>query len=150
MARQLTRSIAFACLLIAAAGCTQQTTKSEPTPVNLAETHRLAAESYKEQNWEESEKHYRILTQKSPVEAEPWFKLGNIYARTLRIDFAIGSYRETLVRDPQHIKAWHNMALIQLRQADKSYEELELLVKPGDPLHAKSVKIQQFIDELVN
>ena len=42
------------------------------------------------------------------------------------------------------------MAVIQLRQAGKSYEELELLVKPGDPLHAKSVKIQQFIDELVN
>ncbi len=42
------------------------------------------------------------------------------------------------------------MAVIQLRQAGKSFEEVELLVEPDDELHKKSVKIRETIDALVN
>ena len=42
------------------------------------------------------------------------------------------------------------MAIIQLRDAGKSFGELQQLVESDDPLHAKSVKIQNTIDELVN
>ena len=90
------------------------------------------------------------MTQKAPEEAEPWFKLGNIYARTLRIELAIQFYREALVRDPRNVKAWHNMAVVQLRQAGKSFGEVELLVEPDNELHKKSVKIQESINALVN
>ena len=54
------------------------------------------------------------------------------------------------MRDPKHVKAWHNMAVVQLREAGKSFAELEILVQPEDELHKKSVKIQNTIDELVN
>ena len=150
MAGQLRRLLGVAWLMLVACGCTQTPTTPDTKPVDLAEVYALAGKAYEEQDWDASEKHYRTLTQNAPEEAEPWFKLGNIYARTLRIELAIQCYRETLVRDARHVKAWHNMAVIQLRQAGKSFEELELLVEPDSELHKKSVKIQESINALVN
>lgn len=150
MAGQLARLVVLVGFLLAALGCEQTPTKPDAPPINLAEVYSLAAKAYAEQDWEGSEKHYATLTRKAPEEAEPWFKLGNIYARTQRPALAIQYYRETVVRDSQHIKAWHNMAIIQLRVARQSFVELEMLVKPDNPLHQKSVKIQKAIDDLVN
>ena len=150
MARCLSNSIAAFALAVLLSGCEQTPTKPDKPKINLAETYSLAAKAYDEQNWAESEKHYTTLIQNAPGEAEPWFKLGNIYARTKRSELALKAYRETLVRNTQHKKAWHNMAIIQLRDAGKSFGELQQLVESDDPLHAKSVKIQNTIDELVN
>ncbi len=150
MASQLGRAIGLASWLVAALGCTQTPPKLEPPQVDLAEVYKLAADAYDEKDWATSEKHYLTLSRKAPEEAEPWFKLGNIAARTNRPELAIQFYRETLVRDSQHVKAWHNVAVIQLRTAGKSFAELEILVKPDNPLHAKSVRIQKAINELVN
>ena len=91
--------------MLVASGCTQTPTTPDTKPIDLDEVYGLAAEADEEQNWGASEKHYRTLTQKAPEEAEPWFKLGNIYARTLRIELAIQFYREALVRDPRNVKA---------------------------------------------
>jgi len=150
MADRLVRLIGLVGMLLALSGCGQTPTKPDTKPVDLAEIYALAAKAYEQQDWPASEKHYITLTQKLPEEVEPWFKLGNIYARTLRLDGAIKFYREALVRDSEHVKAWHNMAVVQLREASKSFAELEVLVQPEDELHKKSVKIQKTIDELVN
>jgi len=137
-------------LLVVLSACEQTPTKPDNPKINLAETYSLAATAYDAKNWVESEKHYATLVQNAPGEAEPWFKLGNVYARTQRPELALKAYRETLVRNAQHAKAWHNMAIIQLRDAGESFSELQRLVETDDPLHAKSVKIQNAIDELVN
>lgn len=145
------RIIPLVCVLIALLGCARTPTEPDPgPPVDLTEVFALAARAYAEQNWPESEKHYAALTRKAPGEAEPWFKLGNIYARTLRPDLAVKSYRETLIRDPRHVKAWHNMGIVELRQAANSFSELQQLLQPDDALYEKSVNIQKMIDELVN
>jgi len=150
MAGQLGRLLGVGWLILVASGCTQTPTTPDTKPIDLDKVYGLAAEAYEEQNWDASEKHYKTLAQKAPEEAEPWFKLGNIYARTLRIELAIQCYREALVRDPRNVKAWHNMAVVQLRQAGKSFGEVELLVEPDNELHKKSVKIQESINALVN
>jgi cytochrome c-type biogenesis protein CcmH/NrfG len=145
------RIIALVCVLVALLGCEQTPTKSDADqPVDLSEVSALAAQAYKAKNWSESEQHYATLTRNVPGEPEPWFKLGNIYARTLRPELAVKSYREALIRDPQHVKAWHNMGIVQLRQAASSFEKLELLLEPDDALYEKSVNIQKIIDDLVN
>jgi len=138
-------------VLVALLACEQTQTKpDEDQPLDLVEVYNLAAQAYAEKNWTESEKYYVTLTREAPGEAEPWFKLGNIYARTLRPEFAVKAYRETLVRDNRHVKAWHNMAVIQLREAAESFSHVEQLAEEGDALYKKSVKIQHTIDELVN
>lgn len=136
------------CLVLAA--CEQTPTKPSTPSANLPEVYNAASAAYAEQNWSEAERQYLTLTREAPAEVEPWFKLGNIYARTLRSDLAIRAYREALVRDSRHVKAWHNMAVTQLREAGNSFHELEILVDGDDPLHEKSVRIQKAIDELVN
>jgi len=138
-------------LVVVLAGCEQSPTKPDAKPkLNLAETYNLAAAAYKEQDWVEGEKQYFLLTREAPEEFEPWFKLGNIYARTQRFDRAIACYREALIRDSRNAKAWHNMAVTQLRDSGKSFLELEMLVEDDDPLHEKSIRIQQSIEELLD
>jgi len=150
MAAGLKRIAVLALLIVALPACETSNTKPDKPKPDLLEIYNLAATAYAEQNWADAEKYYITLTQESPGETEPWFKLGNIYARTRRLDAAIRAYREVLVRDSAYVKAWHNMAILQLREAGNSFEALELLVGPDDPLHEKSVRIQKAIDELVN
>jgi cytochrome c-type biogenesis protein CcmH/NrfG len=138
MAGQLGRLLGVGWLMLVASGCTQTPTTPDTKPIDLDKVYGLAAEAYE------------TLAQNAPEEAEPWFKLGNIYARTLRIELAIQCYREALVRDPRNVKAWHNMGVVQLRHAGKSFEEVELLVEPDNELHKKSVKIRESINALVN
>lgn len=149
--RGLIRCLLVTSLALALGACGQTQTKPDKlAPQDLAEIYRLAAAAYEAQDWAASERHYRDLTRGAPEEVEPWFKLGNVYARTQRYDLAIACYREVLVRDSRDVKAWHNIAVTQLREAGASFLELEMLTKEDDPLHAKSVRIQRAIDELVN
>lgn len=150
MVRGLGLCAQVALALLTLTACGQTTTKPDAPAVNLGETYGLAAAAYEEQDWVASEKHYLTLTQGAPEEVEPWFKLGNIYARTGRLDAAVKCYREALVRDSRNAKAWHNMGVTQLRNSGESFRELEMLVDEADPLHEKSVRIQRTIDELVN
>ena len=150
MAGRLSLGIAVGAIFLACGGCAQTPPESNLPKPDLTTVHREAVAAYTKQNWVEAEKHYITLTRASPDDAETWFKLGNIYARTKRTDRAIAAYREALIRDTRHVKAWHNLAVSQLREAGKSFSELELLLKPDDPLRAKSERIQQTIDELVN
>jgi Flp pilus assembly protein TadD len=150
MAERLNRWLLTVVLVATLNGCERSPRKPDKKPIDLAQTYSLAAKAYDAENWADSEKHYTTLVQNAPGEAEPWFKLGNIYARTSRPELALQAYRETLVRDPRNAKAWHNMAVLQLRNAGKSFSELERLVESDNPLHAKSIKIQTAIDELVN
>lgn len=149
--RGLIRCLLAGLLALALGACSQSPAKPDkPAAQDLAEIYRLAAAAYEAQDWAASERHYLNLTRGAPEEVEPWFKLGNVYARTQRYDRAIACYREALVRDSRNLKAWHNIAVTQLREAGASFLELEMLTAEDDPLHEKSVRIQRTIDELVN
>ena len=150
MAERVIHRVTLACVILALLACEQTATKPDAEKIDLAKVSALAAQAYVEKNWPESEKHYATLTRESPGEAEPWFKLGNIYARTFRPELAVKAYRETLVRDPQNIKAWHNLGVIELRQAANTFATLQDLLDPDDAWYKKSVNIQASIDELVN
>lgn len=107
-----------------------------PRPA-LEDVARQAAEAYAAGRWDESEKLYRDMAARVPNEIEPWFRLGNVFGRTNRPDLAVAAYREAVVRNPSFSKAWHNMGVIQLRQAANSFKEMQLHVDPGDPLYEK-------------
>lgn len=141
--------------VLLAAGCATQQGGKPDTPASTAVASDLMAvektanEAYQRQDWVESEKNFLLLTQKAPGEAEPWFRLGNIYARTHRPDLAIRAYREVVVRNPKHARAWHNMGIVQLQQAKMSFDELTKFADPADPITARSVKLSDGIDSLI-
>ncbi len=123
-------------LAVALDGCASKGEVKEPVlPAKLDEVARQAAAAYAEGRWAESERLYRNMAERVPREVEPWFRLGNIFGRTNRPELAVAAYRETVIRDPAHAKAWHNMGVIQLRQTANSFKEMRLHVDPEDPLY---------------
>ena len=130
----------FFCLLpmlVAMAGCERTTKPAAPRPsvsqnaerpdaneTDSAQSLAMAETAYEAKDWQAAEQHYVTVTKRIPDEAHPWFRLGNIYARTERPDFAVRAYKEALIRDPQLSKAWYNMGLVQLRQSANSFLQM--------------------------
>jgi cytochrome c-type biogenesis protein CcmH/NrfG len=109
-----------------------------------------AEDAYQNKEWGLSEERYGQLAKEMPVEPEPWFRLGNIYARTQRPDLAVSAYREALVRDPRHGRAWHNMGVVQLQQAGRSFSEIQQFADESDPLYQRSREMVDAIDDLIH
>jgi cytochrome c-type biogenesis protein CcmH/NrfG len=149
------RAIAWLILLaIALSGCESfgkrsNASSTPPASVDLTQLDKDAAAAYAAQDWATSERLYVDLTKATPSATEPWFRLGNIYARTGRVEMAIKAYRETVIRDSKHARAWHNMGVVQLRQAAGSFAELAKYGAPEDPLvqrgAALGIKIEQLL-----
>jgi tetratricopeptide (TPR) repeat protein len=127
------RILIIALVLGGLAGCSAPSVrKPTPTETGLLEIQRLGDSAYEEGNLLDSEKHYSVLVREIPAEAQNWFRLGNVYARTQRPDAAVAAYREAVVRNPKLTKAWYNMGIVQLRQAVNSFGELEIYAGSGD------------------
>lgn len=105
---------------------------------DLETTQERAQAAYGAGDWAAAEPHYVALARAMPQDAELWFRLGNVYARTDKPDLAIAAYRETLVRKPDLGKAWFNMGVVQLRQAANSFNQIGAHVPPGDPSRAQA------------
>lgn len=137
-------------LLLLLGGCaTLQPTTPQTPAQDLFETERSASAAYEKSDWQESEKHYKVLVEKNPDQAQYWLRLGNIYARTNRPDMAVVAYREALVRDTKLTNAWFNMGIIQLKQSAYSFNEMQLHVDPDDPVAAESKKLLEGILGLI-
>lgn len=121
------------------AGCTGQMLKQDtPEKKPQADLYQLRLEAnkaYMSGDMKTSEKDYAELVKAVPGEADLWFRLGNVYARTQRPDAAIKAYREALIREPQMSKAWYNMGIMQLRQSVYSFSQLQVYTDPDNPLY---------------
>lgn len=124
-----------------------QSMRSEPAPsTDAVASARQAGESaYAAGEWATAEPHYRTLVAAIPQDAELWFRLGNIYARTDRPDAAVAAYRESLVRDGDLAKAWFNMGVVQLRQAANSFLKMKVHSPAGDPVAARGAATYEAI-----
>ncbi len=124
-------------------------TGGEPK-VDLQGLEQQAEAAYAKGDWAASEQPFIALTKASPQAVEPWFKLGNIYARTNRYALAVRAYREVVVRDAKHVRAWHNMGVIQLRQAAETFAELATYAQGNDPLAVHGMHLRQAVEQLLD
>ena len=118
-------------------GCNLQNLQAEKPSPDLADITQLeqtAKKAYLSEDWATAEKAYKKLTLQIPGDVEPWFRLGNIYARTNKLDAAVATYREALIRDPKNSKIWHNLGVIQLKQAANTFLEMQQYTEENDPL----------------
>lgn len=140
----------IAIMLSGLAGCNAFNIQSTPTDLaGYVEIQQHANEAYQNEDWESAEKDYTYLAKNLPGETEPWFRLGNIYARTGRLDAAVATYREALVRDPKNSKIWHNLGIVQLRQATGTFIEMQEYTGPEDPLNQRAKYVVNTIGELL-
>jgi len=130
-------------------GCNNQLLKETEAKPDAFDLKRMAEQAYDDQDWLNSEKYYTQLVKNIPEDAENWFRLGNVYARTQRPDAAVISYREAVLRDPEMSKAWFNMGILQLKQAASSFDQLQRFVQSADPLYASGRRIFNGILDLI-
>lgn len=124
-------------LLVINGGCeleNVQTANVETKLTDILENQQRAQIAYEEGNWEVASEEYIALTEKTPNDAEVWFRLGNVFARMQRPDDAITAYRTAIARNPKNAKIWHNLGIIQLRQASSTFVEMQKYVDEDDPL----------------
>jgi cytochrome c-type biogenesis protein CcmH/NrfG len=135
------------------AGCNVQNVKSDkpsPSDTNIAELEEMAREAYQNEDWETSEVAYKDLTLQTPYEVEPWFRLGNIYAQTNRLDGAVEAYRGALLIEPENTKVLHNLGVIQLRQAANTFVEMRQHTEENDPMALRAGHAVNSIVNLIN
>jgi Flp pilus assembly protein TadD len=147
--RKLARVVLTA-LILGSAGCTGTAVKPDKASLEEVVALRAQAEAaYRGENWSDAEKAYRTLTQQVPAESENWFRLGNVYARLGRPYDAIALYREALIRDPKHSRAWHNLGVTQLRVATSTFEELQQHTEPTDPVAERARRVVDAVGRLL-
>ncbi len=59
---------------------------------------------------------------KYPALSEVWFKLANVYYRTGRYNAAVRAYEKTVSYDAKNGRAWYNLALTRIQQADAALQ----------------------------
>lgn len=139
-------------LLFFISGCNQLNIQpgADSSLEDVVSLQQQADTAYKAQDWATAEKHYRQLTEKVPGQIEPWFRLGNIYARTERLDAAVVAYRNALVRDSENSKIWHNLGVVHLRQATTTFVDMLDNTPPGDPLNERARHVVNSVTELLS
>ena len=85
-----------------------------------------------------AEQLYKGLVKQAPNDAENWFRLGNLYARTNHPDQAVEAYQHALMLDGANPKIWHNLGVVRLRQAWASLIQAENLTPPDSNLYGET------------
>jgi tetratricopeptide (TPR) repeat protein len=70
-----------------------------------------------------------------PNDAEAWFYLGNLYARTSRPDEAVKAYQKSLMLNRSEPRAWHNLGVVRLRESWAAFIQAHDLAPADHPLH---------------
>lgn len=131
--RHLNLVLLTLCLL---PGCTSLIPQS-----SLIDKHREADTAYAAGHFEQSSSLYTSLAQTLPTDAGVRYQLGNSLARQGDSPGAIESYREALVRDPQHARAWHNLLQVQLREALLTAGEMRQMLNSQQPMADRALDL---------
>ena len=127
----------------------EELANSDKTQADTAQLLALAEASYNAKDWEAAEKNYVEITRAIPKEAHPWFRLGNIYARTERPEFAVRAYKEALLRDSNLSKAWYNMGLVQLRQSANSFLQMRTYTPENSSAQERAEAMYEAIIDVI-
>jgi len=87
----------------------------------VVDQQREAEQAYAANDMPRALARYQALTRALPLHTDYWFRLGNVYVRLNRPDDAVEAYRRVLQREPSHAKAWHNLGVVRLREAEAAF-----------------------------
>lgn len=117
-------------------------------PVDLVEVDRQAAAAYSNGDYEQAVPLYRTMVEAIPGEPEYWYRLGNALARTDHPNDAAIAYEQVLIRSPDNARAWHNLGVVRLLQAQASFAEGVKSGRAGDPVFDESLRLSTAVFDL--
>lgn len=97
---------------------------------DLVELQRRGDTAYAQGDYVQAAELYRQLGKAMPADADVRYRLGNSLARQEQNQPAVDAYREALLRDPQHAKAWHNLLQVQSRELVQTASEMQRYLNP--------------------
>lgn len=104
---------------------------------DLVDQAEQADRAYDAGRWEDALQRYTELVERMPDNADLRFRLANTQARLGRLDEAVASYQMLLARHPDVPKAWHNLAVVRLRQSMQALTEAERYGATGEKLPSR-------------
>lgn len=129
------RVLSIVVLALVLGGCASLQPKNQ-----LIDMQRQADNAYAKADYEQASELYRRLAEKMPNDAGIRYQLGNSLARQGDNSAAITSYRDALVREPQHARSWHNLLQVQLREATLTAAEMQRYLNTQTPHADKALK----------
>jgi Flp pilus assembly protein TadD len=91
---------------------------------------------------------YKGLLRSMPNDAETWFRLGNLYARSDNAEQAVDAYLRCLSINGNDARAWHNLGVVRLRQAWAALLRANTLTGPTEPINVMSAEMVRALEKV--
>lgn len=141
------RAACAAALAVAlGAGCAGMESRS--TGEDLVRMQREAQAAFDSGENARAEILYKGLTRAVPNDAETWFRLGNLYARSDNADQAVNAYLTSLSLNGTNARAWHNLGIVRLRQAWAALLRANALTSGKEPVNAMSAELIRALEKM--
>jgi tetratricopeptide (TPR) repeat protein len=127
--------------------CASMPSQSGPLP-NLLKLRAQARQAYVNGDLTAAQQDYQRLVEAVPQEALYRFRLGNVEARLGRPKAAVNAYRAALLRNPGMARAWHNLGIVRLRQAQAALIQSARLADDNKALATGSTALAQALSAL--
>lgn len=115
---------------------------------NLYQLRRDAQVSYASSEDARTEKLLLGLVRAVPTDAEAWFYLGNLYARTKRPDEAAEAYQKAAMLNRADPRPWHNLGVVRMRESWAAFIQAHYLAGPEHPLYEKIEAVIQAMETI--
>ena len=149
MWRRLTRRLSTGGLVsgFLLAGCT--TTPDTRPAFSPEQQLERGVKAYFDGQYSLAEKDLLEVTRRVPNDGTAWFRLGNLYMRQNQFDQAADAYQKALVRQSSLDKAWHNLGVVQLKLAQRHFQQLRTRLPVSSPLHERARYFERSIGEIL-
>lgn len=138
----------FYLTIVGCAGLKSQSESGDPDAIGALDKILLdGMTAYRDGRLGEAETVFLKVLKDHPKLSETWFKLGNIYFRTGRYDAAVLAYEKTLYWDRTNGRAWYNLALCRIKQADLALKMGGVSIGEQDPQYRKIEELRLKLTE---
>jgi len=144
----VTVSARAAVVLLVAAGAGCSGMESRSVGEDLVRMQQEAQVAFDSGENARAEALYKGLIRSMPNDAETWFRLGNLYARTDNPDQAANAYLTALQLNGADTRAWHNLGIVRLRQGWAAFLRANTMSAPPQAIHAMSAEIIRMLEKM--
>ncbi len=133
---------------VATTGSSPNRVASKPSALELQLEESFIA--YNEGRLGDSEASLHKILEMHPNLSDAWFKLGNIYYRTGQYDAAVRAYEKTVTYDKENGRAWYNLALTRIKQADIALKIGATQITPDNPYFERLGALRKKLSQRVS